>query len=77
MVNFELGQQVFADGIQRIYMKAYSFFIFHDEDPITYTKQVMFGHINANNSMVTTDDVYHTLPEKFWKKQSQTVKPKQ
>lgn len=58
-------------------MKAYSFFIFHDEDPITYTKQVMFGHINANNSMVTTDDFYHTLPEKFWKKQSQTVKPKQ
>jgi hypothetical protein len=45
-----------------MYMKAYSFFIFHDEDPITYTKQVMFGHANANNSMVTTDEFYHTLP---------------
>ena len=57
-------------------MMAYSFFIFHDEDPITCTKQVMFGYINANNSMVTKD-FYHTLPEKFWKKQPQTAKPKQ
>ena len=46
-------------------MEAYSLFIFHDEDPITETKQVMFGHINANSKMVTTDDFYKTLPEKI------------
>ena len=49
MVNFDYGLQSFADGCQRIYMQAYSLFIFHDEDPVTLTKQVMFGHINANN----------------------------
>jgi hypothetical protein len=38
MVNFDYGRQVFANGVQRMYMKANSFFIFHDEDPITYTK---------------------------------------
>ena len=25
----------------------------------------MFGHINANSQMVTTDDFYKTLPEKI------------
>ena len=46
-------------------MKAYSLFIFHDEDVIRETKQVMFGHINASNSMMTADDFYKTLPEKI------------
>ena len=38
MVNFDYGLQMFEDGVQRIYMQAYSLFIFHDEDPITMTK---------------------------------------
>jgi len=67
MVNFDYGRQVFADGVQRMYMKANSFFIFHDEDPITYTKQVMFGHIDASNQMITTNDFYITLPQKIRK----------
>ena len=49
MVNFDYGLQIFEDGVLRIYMEAYSLFIFHDEDPVTMNKQVMFGHINANS----------------------------
>ena len=49
MVNFDLVNQMFTDGNSRMVMTAYSFFIFHDEDPLTNTKQVMFGHINASN----------------------------
>ena len=63
MVNFDYGLQIFADKRMRIYAQAYSLFIFHDEDPVTNIKQVMFGHINATNQMVTTQDFYMTLPE--------------
>ena len=38
MVNFDLVSEIYADGIQRMVLTAYSFFIFHDEDPITFTK---------------------------------------
>ena len=47
MVNFDYGLQIFEDGVMRIYMDAYSLFIFHDEDAKNMKKQVMFGHINA------------------------------
>ena len=63
MVNFDYGLQIFSDGVQRIYMNAYSFFILHDEDPVTRTKQVMFGHINSVNQITTDDAFYHKLPD--------------
>ena len=46
-------------------MKAQSFFIFHDEDTNAMSKQVMFGHINASNYMVTTDEFYNSLPQQL------------
>ena len=46
-------------------MQAYSFFIFHDEDYMEKTKQVMFGHINASNQMVTDDKFYQELPTRI------------
>lgn len=49
MVNFDFGLQIFSNDAMKINMQAYSFFIFHDEDPVTNTKQVMFGHVNASN----------------------------
>ena len=60
MVNFDYGLQSYADGIQ-----AYSLFIFHEEDHVAMTKQVMFDHINASNQMVTTQDFYLTLPDRI------------
>ena len=49
MVNFDFGVQMFSNDAMQINMQAYSFFIFHDEDQVTNTKQVMFGHVNASN----------------------------
>ena len=49
MVNFDFGLQMFSNDAMQINMQAYSFFIFHDEDQVTNTKQVMFGHVNASN----------------------------
>lgn len=49
MVNFDYGLETYANGIVRIYFNAYSLFILHDEDRLTMTKQVMFGHVNASN----------------------------
>ena len=60
MVNINYGLQSYADGIQ-----AYSLFIFHEEDHVAMTKQVMFDHINASNQMVTTQDFYLTLPDRI------------
>ena len=68
LVNFDYGVQLYANGGQRRFFKAYSFFIFHNEDPVMQSKQVMFGHINANTCMITTKDFYHTLPEKLREK---------
>ena len=65
MVNFDYGLETYANGIVRIYFNAYSLFILHDEDRLTMTKQVMFGHVNASNQMVTTEDFYKTLPDRI------------
>lgn len=74
MVNFDYGLQIFEDDVQRIYMEAYSLFIFHDEDPHNKVKQVMFGHINASNSMTTTEEFYKTLPQKMREEKLKTMK---
>ena len=65
MVNFDYGLEIYANDILRCYFNAYSLFIFHDEDRLTMTKQVMFGHVNASNQMVTTEDFYKTLPDRI------------
>ena len=65
MVNFDYGVQIFADDVQRIYMNAYSLFIFHEEDLLTRSKKVMMGHINATHEMVTSDEFYLTLPDQL------------
>ena len=65
MVNFDYGLEIYANEIIRVYFNASTLFILHDEDRLTMTKQVMFGHVNASNQMVTTDDFYRTLPDRI------------
>ena len=65
MINFDYGLQVFSDESLVIYMKVHSLFIFHDENPLTNEKSVMFGHLNCMNNMVTNDDFYLNEPEKL------------
>ena len=67
MVNFDYGLEIFADKTQRIYMNTHSFFIFHDEDPITLEKQVMFGHHDSRGKTTTDAQFYHSLPDEIRK----------
>ena len=62
MVNFDYGLQIFADDVMRIYMNCFTIFILHNEDPLSQTKDVMFGHINANSNIYTDENFYKTLP---------------
>ena len=65
MVNFDYGFQLFSDEVMNIYMKVHSLFIFHDENPLTNEKSVMFGHLNCLNNVVTNEDFYLYEPEKL------------
>lgn len=47
MINFDYGLQVFSNDVTNIYMTVNSLLLFHEENPITDEKSVMFGPLNC------------------------------
>jgi hypothetical protein len=64
MINFDYGLQVFSNDVTNIYMTVNSLLLFHEENPLTDEKSVMFGPLNCFNQVKTNSKFYKEEPLK-------------
>ena len=74
MINFDYGLQVFSNDVTNIYMTVNSLLLFHEENPLTDEKSVMFGPLNCFNQVKTNSKFYKEEPLKHIQAEEQTKK---
>jgi hypothetical protein len=62
LLNTDLGYEAFESGRSSVFLRAHSFFIFHDENPNLQAKQVLMSYLGVKNTMVTDDNFYQNFP---------------
>lgn len=66
IVSFIYVQRNYLNGKSYMQLQAGTMFMFHDENIVSGSKEVMMGHLHARSEVYTDqDDFYESIPEAF------------